>query len=132
MATYNDGSIPYGVGETITGGATTYVIEDFSVDLASTVIERRDGVGVMSGRVVIDDQPATNKGWTASLTLQRAIVTDPIPDVGDILIFETGDILTNLGLETDGGSVIVISSSGSQSQTTAHSFTIRVSGVINY
>jgi hypothetical protein len=134
MATYNDGSIPYGVG-TVTDIDTSlvYVVEDFAPDLASTVIERRDGVGVMTGRVVIDDQAATNRGWTATLTLQRATVTTPIPAVGAQLDLQSLTGFLDLNLATDGGAAVrVIGSSGAQSQTAAHTFSLRIAGEINF
>lgn len=132
MATYNDGSIPYGVGtvDDLTNGVT-YVCEDFTPDLASTVIERRDGLGVLSGRVVIDDQLDSGgpAGWTASLTLQRATVTTPMPEIGDQLDLQSVTGFLDLGLASDAGAAIRVTGvSASQSQTTAHTFTVRIAG----
>jgi hypothetical protein len=117
MATFNDGSIPYGVA-TITVGGVLYVAEDFSVDLSSTVIERRSGVGVMTGRVIIDEN-----NITGTATLQRATTSTVIPPIGATFTAPSDASYT--------GGAYVTGSSGAQSQTTAHTFTIRWAGRIN-
>lgn len=118
MATYNDGNIPFGVSvATFTAGAV-YVVEDFSIDKSSTVIERRSGVGVLSGRVIIDEN-----NITGSATLQRATSTTPIPSIGATFTPPSDATYT--------AQAYVTGSSGAQSQTTAHTFTIRWAGLIN-
>lgn len=136
MATHNDGSIPFGIPVTVTIGGQVYVVEDFSPDLASTVIERRSGLGAMTGRVVIDDQPpdiSRSRGWTGSMTLQRATTTSPMPAVGAQVAFSDADYANDLGFAAEDGTAIRVTGvSASQSQTTAHTFTISVAGVLDF
>ena len=137
MATYNDGSVPYGFSVEVLwsaapGGSVTYVMEDLSVDFTSTVIERRDGLGAMTGRVAIDDQATRSglpAGVAATMTLQRATTSTPIPDVGADLSVPGSpftNVFVQLGIGNLPSSFRVIGSSASQSQTTAHTFSVRV------
>jgi hypothetical protein len=118
MSTYNDGNIPYGVSVATFTAGRVYVCEDFSIDKSSTVIERRNGSGVMTGRVVIDENNVTG-----SATLQRATSTSPMPEIGATFTPPSDAAYT--------GQAYVTGSSAAQSQTTAHTFTIRWAAVIN-
>ena len=52
MATYNDGSVPYG-SQVVTIGSTAYVAEQINITDPSSIIERMDELGNPSGQVII-------------------------------------------------------------------------------
>jgi hypothetical protein len=138
MGTYNDGSVPYGfpglVGIDTTGTNAElpnefYVLEDIQVTETSTVIERRDGQNVMSGRVVIDDNPSgTGREFaSATMRLQRATLTQPFPPIGSLFRMLEGAGSLEIISAVENGRVWAVASGGQNyNQATAHTFEVQV------
>ena len=75
MATFNDGTVPYG-SQVITIGTQTFVAENITTTEPTTVIERRDELGSPAGQVIISNF------ITGSCVLQLATTSTPLPTIG--------------------------------------------------
>jgi hypothetical protein len=135
MPTYNDGSVPYGIAGVLGVGDDPeapdefYVVEDVRVDESGSVIERRNGLNVMTGRVVIDDNPAnTGREFnSATLRLQRATITQPFPAIGTRFLMRDVDTSNPLIATAEDARVWAIASGGQNyNQAEAHVFEVVV------
>ncbi len=87
MSTYNDVNVPYG-SQVITLTAVAYVAENISLQTPSTIIERRNELGVPSGQVFIE-------GFgTGTATLQFATTLTIIPVIGATFSLVRNDATT--------------------------------------
>jgi len=75
MATFNDGSVPFG-SQAVTINGVLFVAENITVNEPTTVIERRNEVGDPSGQVIV---PQFING---TATLQLATTSTVCPTIG--------------------------------------------------
>jgi hypothetical protein len=106
MATFNDGSVPFG-SQVITVGITAFVAENISYADSSTVIERRNQDGDPSGQVFIDNFGA------GTATLQFATTSTRIPAVGATFTLTRNGAITGVAV-TLGMAISEVSDSYSQ------------------
>ena len=117
MPEYNDGNVPYGVAA-ITASNTLYVVEQMTFDEGGSVIDRRNGSNVMSGRVVIDDN-----NRTGTLRLQRATTVTNFPGIGATFTPPSNSAVTFQCYILGGGH--------NYGQAEAHTFDVRFATRIN-
>jgi hypothetical protein len=118
MPTYNDGGVPYGVSP-ITISGTVYVAEEMRLDVAGDEIVRRNGVNVVTGRVIIDPN-----NITGTYRLQRATTGTAFPAIGATFTFPGDVALTGQGIVMSGGQ--------NYGMADAHLFEIAFARRINY
>jgi hypothetical protein len=141
MPTYNDGSIPYGfpglVGIDTTGTDAEspnefYSLESITTETAGSEIERRSGLNVVTGRVLIPDM---NDGIgvnnyptelsSATVRLQRATITQPFPPIGSLFLMEAQGPGVDLIATSEGRQVWCVASGGQNyAQAEAHTFEV--------
>jgi hypothetical protein len=135
MPTYNDGSIPYGfpglVGIDTTGTDAEspnefYSLESITTETAGSEIERRSGLNVVTGRVLIadaDDYPT--ELTSATVRLQRATITQPFPPIGSLFLMISAGTGLNLISTTESTNWWVVASGGQNyGQAEAHTFEV--------
>jgi hypothetical protein len=110
MPTYNDGSVPYGISA-VTINSVVYECEAFTIDVRGDEIERRNGLNVVTGRVIIDPN---NIGGTGRL--QRATTTTAFPPIGALFTLPALCATTGQGIVASGGQ--------NYGQAEAHTFEI--------
>lgn len=95
----NDGAVQHGSRDITLSNGYTYATDDFRYDVASTVIERTNGLNVMTGRKVIEG------ATTGSATLQYSASDTPTPTMGLTFTEDEGVFyITGLGrAETKAG-----------------------------
>jgi hypothetical protein len=139
MPTYNDGNVPYGfpglVGIDTTGTDAEspnefYSLESITTETAGSEIERRSGLNVVTGRVLIPDAPDTGVYSTqltsATVRLQRATITQPFPPIGSVFRMRSNDVSgIPLIATTEDAQVWCVASGGQNyAQAEAHTFEV--------
>jgi hypothetical protein len=142
MPTYNDGNVPYGfpglVGIDTTGTDAEspnefYSLESITTETAGSEIERRSGLNVVTGRVLIQDGgngqpengPYSTELTSATIRLQRATITQPFPPIGSLFLMQGDGGTADLISTPERGQVWCVASGGQNyAQAEAHTFEV--------